>query len=97
MAAPAVPTPAPGVFVGPSDGPDLGPDLNPDLAPDLSPDLSPDLGADIVGEPWTEYHELDNDGWEKPKPFLPEIMGQDRALFSGVLWVFTTRDLEGHD
>ena len=56
----------------------------------------PDMGADIVGEPWTEYHELDNYGWEELKPFLPEIMGQDRALFSGVLWVFTTRDLEGH-
>ena len=25
------------------------------------------------------------------KPFLPEIMGEDRALISGVLWVFTTR------
>ncbi len=33
VAAPAVPTPAPGVFIGPSDGPDLG----------------PDMGADIVG------------------------------------------------
>jgi len=42
------------------------------------------MGADIVGEPWTEYHELDDDGWEKLKPFLPETMGQDRALiFSG--------------
>ncbi len=37
VAAPAVPTPAPGVFVGPSDGPDIG------------PDMGHDMGADIVG------------------------------------------------
>ncbi len=59
VAAPAVPTPAPGVFVGPSDGPDIG------------PDIGPDMGADIVGEPWTDYHDLDDDCWETLKPFLP--------------------------
>ena len=69
----------PGVFVGPSDGPDIGPDLGPDLVPDLVPDLGTDsgadsrddLGADIDGEPRTVYHDLDDDGWETLKPFLP--------------------------
>ncbi len=65
--APAVPTPAPGVFVGPSDVPDIGPDMG----PDIGPDMGPDMGADIVGEPWTDYHDLDDDCWETLKPFLP--------------------------
>ncbi len=58
---------------------------------DLQDDLPGDLEADIEGEPWTEYHELGDEGWETLKPFLPEPMGEDRALISGALWVFTTR------
>ena len=84
---PAVPTPAPGVFVGGPDGPDIGPDMSPDMSLDMGPDMGPGIG----GEPWTDYHDLDDDGWAALKPFLPEIMGEDRALISGVLWVFTTR------
>ncbi len=70
VAAPASPVQAPSVFVGPSDGPDIG----------------PDMGADIVGEPWTDYHDLDGDGWAALKPFLPETMGEDghsSPTFSG--------------
>ncbi len=61
------------------------------LEADPEADPEADLGADIEGELWTEYHALKDDGWETIKPFLLEIMGQDRELISGVLWVFTTR------
>ena len=57
--APAVPTLAPGVFVGDSYGPDIGPDMEADIV------------GDIEGEPWTDYHDLDDAGWETLKPFLP--------------------------
>jgi len=53
--------------------------------------LRADLDADIDGEPWTEYHDLDDDGWETLKPFLPANMVEDRQLISGVLCVYTTR------
>ncbi len=62
-----------------------------DLSPDLGPDLGPDGGPDLVGEPWKDYRDLDDDDWAALKLFLPETMGEDRALISGVLWVFTTR------
>ena len=43
------------------------------MGPDIGPDMGPDMGPDIVGEPWTDYHGLD-DGWATLKPFLPETM-----------------------
>ncbi len=54
-------------------------------------ELSPELAPDLVGEPWKDYRDLDDDDWATLKPFLPETMEEDRALISGVLWVFTTR------
>ena len=43
------------------------------------------------GEPWTEFYELDDNGWEIPKAFLPANMVEDRGIISGILWVYTTR------
>ncbi len=62
-----------------------------DLGADFGADVGADVGADLVGEPWKDYRDLDDYDWAALKPFLPETMGEDRALISGVLWVFTTR------
>ena len=89
--APAPPAAAPGVFVGGELSPELAPELSPELSPELGPELGPELAPDLVGEPWKDYRDLDDDDWATLKPFLPETMEEDRALISGVLWVFTTR------
>ncbi len=70
----------------------MGSDMGSDTGADIDDATPAAIDADIDGEPWTEYHELDDEGWETLKPFLPETMGEDRALISGVLWVFTTRE-----
>ena len=62
VVAPAPPIQTPGVFVG----------------GDLGTDMGSDMGSDIDGEPWTEYHELDDEDWGKLQPFLPGNMGGDR-------------------
>ena len=65
--------------------------MGPDMGPDMAPDMGPDGGVDIVGEPWKDFHDLGDDDWAALKQFLPENMGEDRGLISGVLWIFTTR------
>ena len=80
--------PAPGVFVGSPDGPAIDPDLGADMAPAIGPDT----GLDIVGEPWKDYHDVSDEDWDQLKPLLPETMGEDRGLISGLLWVYTTRE-----
>ena len=60
---PTPPTPAPGVFIG---DPEVA-----DIPADIGDDIPADIEADIEGEPWTDYHDLDDAGWETLKPFLP--------------------------
>ena len=69
-----------GVFVGGPPEAESAPDIPPDVPPDIPPDIS------------SAFREITDDEWADLRPLIPDAFQEDRGLFNGILWVFTTEN-----
>lgn len=84
-APPARPSPsALGVFVGENPEAESSPNISPNMPPDMSPELTPNISS--------AFHEITDDQWAELRPLIPEAFQENRGLFNGILWVFTTEN-----